>query len=419
MQALRFKLKILNPTCRSSKSIKQLTDTIFVESAIFVEKKRVENRLWAKSEFWGQKKMHHLHPFLSPPPTGPALPHQAALPHRSRLAAARAAAARSALPLPTPARLRQFSHDLHCSSATQDTSPPPYVLGPAEVRQSLPRPVCSVRGNFPSFNQSILCSHWTWTSISLATTSRPCYPGSPSASAANRWSTNGEPGQETRITVPYLQRERERGQRRRGSGQRGRGSGQRMKKWAKNAFCQQKVNFHYSVAWMPVFDPDKSNMPNQGYESDPSRASRLYHDCWRLLLMLLSQTLRTLTKWCMATNHFPKEALPGCQQVWNMQRICKNYAKNMQKTCWICKNYANIMPKLFKRSAKICKKYVKHIHNMLINMQICNNMQQIFKNMLKIKKYAQHPQNMPQICVKYQFKQICKKYAEGQTNLNM
>ena len=57
LQALRFKLNSLNQTCLSSKSIMHLTNTIFSDSAIFNEKKRIENWLWAKSEFlWAKKK---------------------------------------------------------------------------------------------------------------------------------------------------------------------------------------------------------------------------------------------------------------------------------------------------------------------------------------------------------------------------
>ncbi len=56
LQALRFKLNCLNQTCISLKSIMQLTKTIFPDSAIFIEKKRVENRLWRKSEFLWRKK---------------------------------------------------------------------------------------------------------------------------------------------------------------------------------------------------------------------------------------------------------------------------------------------------------------------------------------------------------------------------
>jgi hypothetical protein len=56
LQVLRFMLKCLNQTCLSLKSIMQLTMTISPYSASFIEKKRVENRLWRKSEFLWQKK---------------------------------------------------------------------------------------------------------------------------------------------------------------------------------------------------------------------------------------------------------------------------------------------------------------------------------------------------------------------------
>ncbi len=51
LQALRFKLKCLNQTCISLNWIMQLARPIFSDSAIFMEKKRVENR------FCGQKKL--------------------------------------------------------------------------------------------------------------------------------------------------------------------------------------------------------------------------------------------------------------------------------------------------------------------------------------------------------------------------
>jgi hypothetical protein len=54
---LRFKLQCLNQTCISLKSIMQLARTIFSDSATFIEKKRVENRLWPKSEFLWPKKI--------------------------------------------------------------------------------------------------------------------------------------------------------------------------------------------------------------------------------------------------------------------------------------------------------------------------------------------------------------------------
>ena len=56
LQELRFKLISLTQTCISSKSIMPLTKKIFPDSAIFIEKKRVENRLWAKNEFLWAKK---------------------------------------------------------------------------------------------------------------------------------------------------------------------------------------------------------------------------------------------------------------------------------------------------------------------------------------------------------------------------
>ncbi len=57
LQALRFKLKCLDQSCISSKSSMQLAWTIFSDSATFNEKKRLENRLWPRSEFsWPKKK---------------------------------------------------------------------------------------------------------------------------------------------------------------------------------------------------------------------------------------------------------------------------------------------------------------------------------------------------------------------------
>ena len=49
-------INILNETCISSKSMMQHSKTHFSDSAIFIEKKTVEIRLWAKSEFsWAKK----------------------------------------------------------------------------------------------------------------------------------------------------------------------------------------------------------------------------------------------------------------------------------------------------------------------------------------------------------------------------
>ena len=62
----------------------QFTRTIFPDSTIFIEKKRVENRLWRKSTFCGEKvknagekKMHHIRPSAGtrvPSPGCPASP---------------------------------------------------------------------------------------------------------------------------------------------------------------------------------------------------------------------------------------------------------------------------------------------------------------------------------------------------------
>jgi hypothetical protein len=57
LQALRFKLKSPNQTCISLKSIMQLARTICFYSATFIEKRRVENRLWPKSEFLCPKQI--------------------------------------------------------------------------------------------------------------------------------------------------------------------------------------------------------------------------------------------------------------------------------------------------------------------------------------------------------------------------
>ena len=57
LQTWRFKLKSLNQTYISSKSIMQLTKTIFSDSVIFIEKKRVEIQLWQNVNFGGKKKI--------------------------------------------------------------------------------------------------------------------------------------------------------------------------------------------------------------------------------------------------------------------------------------------------------------------------------------------------------------------------
>jgi hypothetical protein len=55
LQALRFKLKCLNQTCISLKSILQLARTNCSDSATFIEKKRVEIGCGQKVNFRGQK----------------------------------------------------------------------------------------------------------------------------------------------------------------------------------------------------------------------------------------------------------------------------------------------------------------------------------------------------------------------------
>ena len=65
LQALRLKLKRLNQTRISSKSIMQLTKTILFDSAVFIEKKTVENRLRAKREFlWAKTNTSYELDFL-------------------------------------------------------------------------------------------------------------------------------------------------------------------------------------------------------------------------------------------------------------------------------------------------------------------------------------------------------------------
>ena len=60
LRTSRLKLNSLNQTGILSKSIMQLAKTTFSDSVMFIEKKRLENRLWAKSEFlWANKFIHH------------------------------------------------------------------------------------------------------------------------------------------------------------------------------------------------------------------------------------------------------------------------------------------------------------------------------------------------------------------------
>ena len=57
LQILRFKQNCLRQSWISSKSIMQLTTTFFPNSAIFIEKKWVENRLLGKSGFLWEKNV--------------------------------------------------------------------------------------------------------------------------------------------------------------------------------------------------------------------------------------------------------------------------------------------------------------------------------------------------------------------------
>ncbi len=76
LQALRFKLMYLNQTCISLKSIMQLARTVFFDSATFIVKKRIKNRLWPKSDFlWPkQNKMVRRTPLLGQGLSGPPGP---------------------------------------------------------------------------------------------------------------------------------------------------------------------------------------------------------------------------------------------------------------------------------------------------------------------------------------------------------
>ena len=57
LQTLRIRQKRLNQTCTSSKSIMQVTRTIFPDSANFIEKKRVEVEIVGKSAYLWEKKI--------------------------------------------------------------------------------------------------------------------------------------------------------------------------------------------------------------------------------------------------------------------------------------------------------------------------------------------------------------------------
>ena len=82
LQILKFKQNGLSQSWISSKSIMQLTKTIFQNSAIFIEKKCIENRLWGKSAFfWGKRiNSSRYHAMLGSGPRG----YRTALPQISK-----------------------------------------------------------------------------------------------------------------------------------------------------------------------------------------------------------------------------------------------------------------------------------------------------------------------------------------------
>ena len=52
----------------------------------------------------------------------------------------------------------------------------------------------------------------------------------------------------------------------------------------------------FPVAWMPIYDYNKSKRPTRGYESDPARNMRLFHDCWRHFLALFIEKTKQVRK---------------------------------------------------------------------------------------------------------------------------
>lgn len=57
-------------------------------------------------------------------------------------------------------------------------------------------------------------------------------------------------------------------------------------------FTESLLNIHeivrrdhwIPIAFMPIYDQEKSRRPHQGYECNSARAMRLYHDAWRHIL---------------------------------------------------------------------------------------------------------------------------------------
>ena len=51
-----------------------------------------------------------------------------------------------------------------------------------------------------------------------------------------------------------------------------------------NIHEDMRRNHWTPVAFMPIYDQEKSNRPTQGHKCDPVRAMRVYHDCCRHIL---------------------------------------------------------------------------------------------------------------------------------------
>jgi hypothetical protein len=128
LQALRFKLKCLNQTGISLKLSMQFARTIFSDSATFIEKKRVENRLWPKSEFlW--PKTNTLSPpgwacratALEPLPSRPRRSPAAAAPLHCGWSLTRRATALGPL-LRRPCRSSAAAAPLHCGWSSTSTA---------------------------------------------------------------------------------------------------------------------------------------------------------------------------------------------------------------------------------------------------------------------------------------------------------
>jgi len=97
------------------------------------------------------------------------------------------------------------------------------------------------------------------------------------------------------------------------------------------SFPENLLNVHedlrrktwFPVAWMPIYDPNRSKRPTQGYQCDAARQMRLFHDCWRKLLGRWNEkTEKTrLVIFADQTRHQVRSFLGGLlgdQQVWTI-----------------------------------------------------------------------------------------------------